>query len=897
MGKGGGSQPTTQTVQQSNIPEYARPYFEDIMTRGQTASQVQYQPYTGERVADFSPLQQQAQTGAAQLGPSPLLGSAAGLTGLAAGQATQAGQYNPLTSEQVFSRPGAFVGTGSFAQPGIAGAYMSPYMQNVVDIQQREAQRQADIARTQRGAQAIGAGAFGGSRQAIMEAEAARNLAQQKGDIQAAGLQSAYQQAQQAYQTDAARQLQTQLANQQMGLAGLQAAEQSRQFGAGLGQQGIQQLLSAAGQMGQIGQTAFGQQVGAMQAQQQAGAVQQAQEQQKRDLAYEEFMRQQLYPQSQLQFLSSLLRGSVVAPQQTMYSYQQQPSLVSQLTGLAGGLGSLGKAFGSKEGGEIKSYAEGGGIEGGEGAFASTVAKLVKVGIADPRLIDQDMTASPLEKRIAKMKVAQMRQAYSNQEAMTQGVPQGTVLDSGVGGLDIEEPEYEAANGGIVSFQSGGESAATARYQGALSQSFPVSFGRQLGAGVADIVRLPGAFAWEVDPETGQLRRRYEREGFFPISQEAWEQRAKDAETRAVRPAPFVTPDGRRVVDQIPAQNVPPTSPAGINFQAANDAAQQQQQAGIGTLIRAPGPAATPPAAPQPTPRGPGAAAPRAASSEMDEMGEMRREHERMLMEGQKRDTPEEAEKRIRAGYAEKFPSELPERLKELTNEAQSAIKTRDQDRWLALAQGFFAAAAGESPYALKNFAQGLGLTTKEFMSINKDFQAAEKERKKMELALRQQDRAERMGIEDKANAARATAEGHRDRYNQFLATFNQRISETGISTKLAREKLDVERQKVAATQAGVNESRMAREENRESVRLNNLAQRFGQEVDRVTKLIASPTAAFDPKAMLEAEAQARTLVLQRNPQYREVAGDTPTSPPPRFDLSAIQKELERRGK
>jgi hypothetical protein len=61
-------------------------------------------------------------------------------------------------------------------------------MQNVVDVQQREAQRQADIAGTQRNAQAVQAGAFGGSRQAIMDAEAARNLSLQKGDIQATGL-------------------------------------------------------------------------------------------------------------------------------------------------------------------------------------------------------------------------------------------------------------------------------------------------------------------------------------------------------------------------------------------------------------------------------------------------------------------------------------------------------------------------------------------------------------------------------------------------------------------------------------------------------------------------------------------------------------------------------------
>jgi hypothetical protein len=98
-----------------------------------------------------------------------------------------------------------------------AEQYMSPYMQSVVGIQQREAQRQADIAGTQRGAQAVKSGAFGGSRQAIMEAEAARNLATQKGDIQAQGLQSAYGQAQQQFNADQAQRMQAALANQGMG--------------------------------------------------------------------------------------------------------------------------------------------------------------------------------------------------------------------------------------------------------------------------------------------------------------------------------------------------------------------------------------------------------------------------------------------------------------------------------------------------------------------------------------------------------------------------------------------------------------------------------------------------------------------------------------------------------
>lgn len=114
--------------------------------------------------------------------------------------------------------PAQQISTQSFAQPGSAQAYMSPYMQNVVDVQQREAERASNIQRQQNQAQAVKAGAFGGSRQAIVEAERQRNLALQKGDIQATGSQAAYQQAQQQFNAEQQARLQAAQGNQQAGL-------------------------------------------------------------------------------------------------------------------------------------------------------------------------------------------------------------------------------------------------------------------------------------------------------------------------------------------------------------------------------------------------------------------------------------------------------------------------------------------------------------------------------------------------------------------------------------------------------------------------------------------------------------------------------------------------------
>jgi len=146
------------------------------------------------------------------------------------------------------------VNTDRFIDNGNSTAYMTPYMQQVVENQQRDAQRQADVATTQRQSNQMKQGAFGGSRTAVMDAEAAKNLAAQKGDIQAAGLQSAYTNAQAQYNADQARGVGAQAANQQAGIqtgtANLGANLQTQ----GLGTQvGLQQSLANQNLQGQYG--------------------------------------------------------------------------------------------------------------------------------------------------------------------------------------------------------------------------------------------------------------------------------------------------------------------------------------------------------------------------------------------------------------------------------------------------------------------------------------------------------------------------------------------------------------------------------------------------------------------------------------------------------------------
>jgi len=890
MGKGGGSapaQPTTQTVQQTNLPEYARPYFEELMQRGQAASQVAYQPYEGQRIAEFNPLQQQAFQGAANLGVSPLVQQGAGLTGLAAGQALGASQYQPMAPTQTYQAPQAQqlgldyltaqapqlqqyqmgpaqrVGTGSFARPGAAEAYMSPYMQNVVDVQQREAQRQADIARTQRGAQAASLGAFGGSRQAIMEAEAARNLATQKGDIQAAGLQSAFQQAQQAYQTDAARRLQAQLANQQAGLttgqqnlaallqtqglgaqtglqaqqlnqaaqlqaqqqalgqqqnlnqlaqqnaqlqaqyglAGLQAAEQSRQFGAGLGLQGAQTIGSLGGQLGQLGQTQFGQALGATQAQQQAGAVQQAQTQQGLDQAYEEFMRQQLYPQSQLQFYSSLLRGVPISPQQTMYTYQAAPSMASQIGGLAGGLFSGAKAFGAKKGGEVPGYAGGGITGGGEGQPTTPEVSKIKTALlkgADPRSMPPSIALLLAMSDPQVKKAMALRQGAKTQMALDQGrqQPQRTVLDemlqaqdkqaapaetvyaargglmdSGLGSLDTD---MDYASGGIVAFERGGVPSAPAgiRYDPAEPSATP--FGRMFEG--IDMARRQNI---EEEYLRRELMKRYGSKaglgGLFTAQSDADREKAK------------------AILDKASGLSLAELREFAANPEAAIPAAKGKPYTQAMMDADNPPQSAAPLA--QPAARGPATGGSRTAipaAQATATAGQSIKPETSLLYTGE---SPEAAFARKEAEMEKRFPSEMKERLAEIKEQAQQAVKDRDSDRWLAAANGFFAMAAGTSPYALKNFAEGAGVAVKDLMAVNKDYRKTQDLRNKAMREERKIDRLERMQKFDAADKARTRVEDITRQAQQADAVYKARLEELAIK----RAGLDVEREKVKA--------------------------------------------------------------------------------------------------
>ena len=508
-GGGGSSAPTQQTITQTTIPDWAKPYATRVLGEAEKLTYGQpYQEYGGQRMAGLNPLQQQAYQNIGGMGPASQIGQATGFAGLAGLQAQQlAGSYQPMQERQFYqpmdlsysttqapqlqqfqmAQPQQVEGTGygalSMGAPervGIGGLeqyqmgpservqadkfgigqareYMSPYMQDVVEQQKQAAVQDYARQLPGMGAAAARAGAKGGTREALVQAEARRGLQDRLGDIEATGRQQAFQQAQQQFGADRAALMQAQqlnqaaglttgqqnlaarlgvqqlgtqaglqaaLANQQMGfnvgqqnlaaeqarrqfiaqqgmqsqlanqqagltsgqanlqallgtqqlgaqtglqsqqlnqaaqlqaqqqalgqrgqmaqfgLQGAQLADQSRQFGANLGLQGIQQQLAAAGALGQLGQTQCGQQQAVNQAQMGAGAQLQALEQQRLEQQYQDFLSRQRYPYAQLGFMSDILRGT---PAQGAISslYQAPPSAMGQLIGAGTGLAGI----------------------------------------------------------------------------------------------------------------------------------------------------------------------------------------------------------------------------------------------------------------------------------------------------------------------------------------------------------------------------------------------------------------------------------------------------------------------------------------------------------------------------------------------------------------------------
>jgi hypothetical protein len=324
---------TVQTV--GEIPEVLEPFYTTAETglipRG--VAEI-FQPYEQR----YAPLIDAGLVGAGTVAPMSQAQQAVGqrleTMGLPAAftQAQQAGQ----------TAMGAYQGIPGVAAPELTqfqlGAptqaeinqYMSPYLQAVVDIQQRKAIDAAKQAQLSQNLGAARQGTYGGARQAILEGQREAGLRTQLGDIQAQGLQSAYEQAQNLRQRTAEQNLAAALGVQQLGAGQsleAQRANQAAQLQGAAGLTGLAQTMGGLGTQQLAGELDITKTLGAY------GDLQRALAQQQMDAERGYLEQQAQYGLSQVGDLSNLLRG-IPLSNTTQTTSTPPPSFASQLTGL-----------------------------------------------------------------------------------------------------------------------------------------------------------------------------------------------------------------------------------------------------------------------------------------------------------------------------------------------------------------------------------------------------------------------------------------------------------------------------------------------------------------------------------------------------------------------------------
>jgi hypothetical protein len=268
------------TVEESSLSSWAGPYVTQMLGRGAAASNLPYTAYEGPLTAGPSALQTQAFQGLGALqvpNASTMAYNPMSFTGAA---------YTPPTAAQATA--GA-TGTTTPASGNVVQQYMTPYLQAILDPQYAAARREAEISTQNLKSRYGKAGAYGGSRQGVAEAELERGLLDRISGITGQGYQQAFTQAQNQFNTEEDRRR--------------QAAEQASRLG-----------LDILG------------------AQRTGGAEQRGIEQQGISADLAQFTEERDYPQRQIQFMQSLLQG---LPLETQTYETYEPSGLQSLAGTA----------------------------------------------------------------------------------------------------------------------------------------------------------------------------------------------------------------------------------------------------------------------------------------------------------------------------------------------------------------------------------------------------------------------------------------------------------------------------------------------------------------------------------------------------------------------------------
>jgi hypothetical protein len=326
------------------LADWASPYITNYLGQAQALSNTPYQTYQGPLTAGTSSLQTQGFQGLAGLTVPSSIGNAATTAGNVATNLSGM-SYTPNTQA-----PQPYQSVGSGFDSGQAQQYMNPYLQASLNPQLEEARRQSQITQMQNAGKMANAGAFGGSRQALMDTETQRNLGTNLANITGQGYNTAFNNAQQQFNADQQRKIQEAQFGSTQGMTAAQLAEQSKQFGATYGLNAQNAALAAAQAQGQLGNTANQANLANLNAQLAGGAVQRGIESEGTAADLAEFEKQRQYPYQQVQFQRDMISGLPVSSvSNTPGSLTGMGALLSSL----GGATSVASALGYKDVGSL----------------------------------------------------------------------------------------------------------------------------------------------------------------------------------------------------------------------------------------------------------------------------------------------------------------------------------------------------------------------------------------------------------------------------------------------------------------------------------------------------------------------------------------------------------------
>ena len=397
---------TPTSVAQNTVSPYAQGYVGNMLSQGQALANAPMPTYNGQLTAGTSNLQNQAWNGLANLTLPSDLTNAGQELGQTANQAANVGStFTPTNFTNTYTSPGAYQGqtatnqyTGTGPYQGMqastqnfdanaANQYMNPYLSASLAPQLQLLQQQLGQQNAQTNAQLTQAGAYGGGRQAVANSQNALNSNLAADQLISQGYNTAYNNAQQAFTSDQARQLQAQQANigqqqfganqalsnaqntanygqqaqgqniqqQQFGATQAQteaqqqsqalqaqqaAQEAAKQFGSNLSLQGLQAATTAQQAQANAGTNEAQYGLQNLNALSTAGTTQQAQNQAALTAQYNQYLNQLNYPQQMLKLQSSLLSGLPIG---TTNTYGAAPSALQNLLGTTGGVATLQK--------------------------------------------------------------------------------------------------------------------------------------------------------------------------------------------------------------------------------------------------------------------------------------------------------------------------------------------------------------------------------------------------------------------------------------------------------------------------------------------------------------------------------------------------------------------------